>query len=294
MSTPSTEAARAPPATGRARAMVALLTCVAMAAFAANSLLARLAFQTTAIDAASFTAIRLVSGALVLFAILCSQGGRGQSQGRDWLSAIFLFVYAAAFSFAYRGIAAGAGALVLFACAQLLMISYGLYQGERTSFTGLAMALAGLVAFLAPSASSPPLGAAALMAIAGFAWGGFSLRGRQGGDPIAGTASSFILAVPMALALMLLQHQSLHMDTAGAAYALLSGSITSGIGYAIWYWVRVRMAVISTAVVQLSVPVLSAIFGMLLLHESITLKSAAAALVVLGGIALVILSSQRR
>ena len=141
MSTPSTEAAQMPPATGKARAMVALLTCMAMAAFAANSLLARLAFQTTTIDAASFTAIRLVSGALALFAILCSQGGRGRRQGRDWLSAIFLFVYAAAFSFAYRGIAAGAGALVLFASAQLLMISYGLYQGERTSLPGLAMAI---------------------------------------------------------------------------------------------------------------------------------------------------------
>lgn len=297
MSRPSTEASRMPAATGKSRAMVALLTCVAMAAFAANSLLARLAFQTTTIDAASFTAIRLVSGALVLFAILCSQGRRSRqngSQSMDWLSAIFLFTYAAAFSFAYRGIGAGAGALVLFACAQLLMISYGLYQGERTSFVGLAMALAGLVVFLAPSASSPPLAAAALMALAGFAWGGFSLRGRKGGDPVAGTAASFILAIPLALALMLLQHKSLHVDSRGAVYALLSGSLASGIGYAIWYWVRVRMAVINTAAVQLSVPVLSAVFGALLLHETITVKSAAAALVVLGGIALVMRSSQRK
>jgi drug/metabolite transporter (DMT)-like permease len=274
--------------------MVALLTCITMAAFAANSLLARLAFQTTTIDAASFTAIRLVSGAVVLFAIFCSQGGRGRRLGRDWLSAVLLFVYAAAFSFAYRGIAVGAGALVLFASAQLLMISYGLYKGERTSLAGLAMALAGLAVFLAPSASSPPLGAAALMALAGFAWGGFSVRGRSGGDPVAGTAGSFILAVPLALALMLLHHQSLHVDRAGAVYALLSGGLTSGIGYAIWYWVRVRMAVISTAVVQLSVPVLSAAFGAALLHETITIRSALAALAVLAGIAVVILSSQRR
>ena len=281
------------------RAMVALLTCAAMAAFAANSLLARLAFQTTAIDAASFTAIRLASGALVLLAILRIQGARdGQHllarAWQDWPSAALLFVYAAAFSFAYRGIGTGAGALVLFACAQLLMISYGLYQGERTSFLGLAVALAGLVVFLAPSASSPPPGATALMALAGLAWGAFSLRGRKGGDPIAGTAGSFVLAVPLALVWLLLQYRSLRVDPAGAAYALLSGGLASGIGYAVWYWVRVRMAVIATAAVQLSVPVLSAIFGALVLGEAVTVRSAVAALAVLGGIALVILTSRRQ
>ena len=295
--TPST-ATSAHPAVSPVRWTVALLTGVAMAAFAANSLLTRLAFQTTSIDAASFTKIRLLSGALVLCALLYRPGGPRKLARPDAWSAVLLFVYAAAFSFAYRGIATGAGALVLFACAQLLMISYGLYRGERTSFVGLALALVGLVVFLAPSAASPPLGAAALMAVAGLAWGGFSLRGRQGDDPVAGTASSFVgasaLAVMLGLVWPLVQGQPLQVDMPGTVYALLSGSLASGIGYAIWYWVRVRMPVIVSAAVQLSVPVISAIFGALVLQETINLRSAIAGVVVLAGIGLVMRAAQRR
>lgn len=297
---PSSPASPASPATNAsaARWTVALLTGVAMAAFAANSLLTRLAFQTTRIDATSFTTLRLLSGALVLCALLWRPGGPRRLARPDAWSAVLLFVYAAAFSFAYRGIATGAGALVLFACAQLLMISYGLYRGERTSFVGLALALAGLVVFLAPSAASPPLGAAALMAVAGLAWGGFSLRGRQGGEPVAGTASSFVgasaLAVVLGLVWTVVQGQPLQIDLPGTVYALLSGSLASGIGYAIWYWVRVRMPVIVSAAVQLSVPVLSTIFGALVLHETIGLRSAIAGVVVLAGIGLVMRAAQRR
>jgi drug/metabolite transporter (DMT)-like permease len=209
-----------------------------------------------------------------------------------WLSAALLFTYAAAFSFAYRHIDAGAGALVLFASAQLLMISYGLLKGERASPWGMLCAGAGLVAFLAPSSTAPPPGAAALMALAGCAWGGFSLLGRTAGAPVAATAASFLGSVPMALVLLLLQRDSLRLDWTGAGYALLSGSIASAIGYAVWYWVRVRMTRISAGAVQLSVPVLSAVFGILLLDETLTTRSAVSAAVVLGGIAWVTLTAK--
>lgn len=282
-----------PPAMREAKWTVALLTGLTMMAFAANSLLARMAFQTTSIDAASFTAIRIVSGALVLFAILLLKGERAKNSRIGLLSAALLFIYAAAFSFAYRDISTGAGALVLFAAAQLLMISYGIYRGERTSLLGLLMALGGLAVFLAPGASAPPLGAAALMALAGFAWGGFSLLGKLGDSPISGTASSFLWAIPLALALLLIQRGSLTLDQTGVIYALLSGGLASGVGYAVWYWVRVRMAAISAGAVQLSVPVLSAVFGTLILDEGMTLRGSVSALIVLAGIALVILSARR-
>lgn len=148
--------------------------------------------------------------------------------------------------------------------------------------------------FLAPGASSPPLGAAALMALAGFAWGAFSLSGRPGGNPLAGTALSFLLAVPLTLALMLFQYRSLRLDQTGVVYALVSGVLTSGIGYVIWYWVRVRLAAISASSVQLSVPVISAVMGVLVLGEQISVRGAVSALFVLGGIGVVLLTGRRR
>lgn len=275
-------------------AFVFVLTIVAMLAFAANSLLARMAFKTTLIDASSFTSIRITSGALTLYIILQLQKKKPHHSKVGWASAALLFIYAAAFSFAYRDISAGAGALVLFAAAQLLMISHGIYKGEKTSVLGMLMALGGLIAFLAPSASAPPLGPAALMGIAGLAWGGFSLLGRAGDSPIIGTANSFILAVPLALALLFFQREQIALDSAGAMYAALSGSLTSAIGYTIWYWVRVRMTIISAGAVQLSVPVLSAVMGVLMLGEQITLQGAISALATLGGVFLITLTAKRK
>lgn len=274
--------------------MVMLMTCVAMAAFAANSLLTRAAFQTTTIDAASFTAIRMASGALVLAWILRQQGGQMVGHRSSWMSAALLFGYAAAFSMAYRDISTGAGALVLFATAQLTMITYGLYQGERASIWGVLLALGGLAAFLAPSASAPPMGAAAWMVLAGLAWGGFSLMGRSGGTPVAHTASSFVYAVPMAAVLLLIQAPRLELDPPGVVYALLSGSVASGLGYVVWYWVRVRLTAISAGAVQLSVPVITAALGVVLLGETVSLQAAVCALVTLGGIAWVTLTARRQ
>ena len=229
---------------------LAPLTSLAMAAVAANSLLARLAFRTTAIDAASFTAIRLVSGALMLLLILRVQRQRFAFGAASWWSAVLLFTYAAAFSFAYRAIGAGAGALVLFASAQLLMIGYGVFHGERASVPGVVLASGGLAAFLLPSASAPPLAAAASMALAGCAWGGFSLLGRAKGTPVANTTASFVLAIPLALALLAWRHAHLVVDGRGALYALLSGTLASALGYAVWYRVRSRLTAISAGAVQ--------------------------------------------
>jgi drug/metabolite transporter (DMT)-like permease len=265
-----------------------------MLAFAANSLLARLALRTTPIDAATFTAIRLVAGTLTLLGIVRIQGATLAFTKTGWLSAALLFIYAAAFSLAYRDISTGAGALVLFSAAQLTMISYGLFKGERASAWGMLVACAGMAAFLAPSASTPPLFAAMLMAAAGFAWGGFSLLGKTGGAPIANTAASFLCAVPFAVVLLLAQGGQLRFDWTGAMWALLSGSVTSALGYAIWYWVRVRLTAISAGAVQLSVPVISAVLGVLLLGETLTLRSVAAAAAVLGGIAWVTLTARRQ
>lgn len=281
---------------GKESALIFLSTGLAMVAFAANSLLARMAFQTTSIDASSFTFIRITSGALTLFVVLQFQERKPHQSKVGWISAALLFIYAAAFSFAYRDISTGAGALVLFAAAQLLMISYGIYKGEKTSVLGMLMALGGLIAFLAPSASAsaPATGPAALMAIAGLAWGAFSLLGRASDSPIIGTATSFIWAVPLALALLAFQRHHIALDRAGIMYAALSGTLASAIGYAIWYWVRVRMTTISAGAVQLCVPVLSAVMGMVLLDEQMTLKGAISGLVALGGIVLITLTVKRK
>lgn len=192
-------------------------------------------------------------------------------------------------------IGTGAGALVLFAAAQLLMISWGLSRGERASPWGLLLALGGLAAFLAPSASAPPLHAAALMALAGFCWGAFSLLGRGSGAPVASTAASFLYALPLALALVLAGASTgqLAIDAAGVLYALLSGCIASALGYALWYRLRVRMTAIGAGAVQLSVPLLSAAFGVLLLGERVSLSSALAALATLAGVAWVTLTVRR-
>ena len=274
--------------------LVMLLTGIAMLAFSANSFLTRLAFQTTTIDAFSFTVIRIVSGALILFLFLQFQGDKTPPLKIGWLSAFSLFIYTVAFSAAYREISIGTGALILFASAQLLMIGYGLYRGEKTSIFGLLLIWGGLVVFLAPSASAPPLYSALLMMIAGFAWGSFSLLGRSSDSAIVVTASSFFGAVPFALFLIVFQNNHLNIDKTGVIYALLSGCLATAIGNVIWYWVRVRMTAITAAVVQISVPLLSAAFGVLLLGEHLTYASLVAGLVVLGGLVLVTLTVQQK
>lgn len=262
------------------------LTAMTMLAFAANSLLTRMALKETSIDPASFSAIRLIAGAVTLACIIGLKGIKPSITQSGLLSAALLFTYAVAFSFAYRGMDTGAGALVLFASSQLLMMSFGLVRGEKTSVWGIVLALGGLIVFLLPSDASASLNYSVMMLVAGIAWGGFSLLGRANGSAVSSTANSFILAVPFSLVLLWCQRTQLDINLTGARYALLSGSVTSALGYVVWYWVRTRMAAITAGTVQLSVPILSAILGVLLLDETLSFRSILAAGAVLLGVAL--------
>lgn len=271
------------------------LTTLAMLAFAGNSLLCRLALQQTSIDPASFTTIRLIAGALVLWLIVRVRGGSHQVGG-SWLSALALFAYAAAFSFAYVNLATGTGALLLFGAVQATMILTGLYRGERLrpqQSAGLLLALAGLVGLLLPGLAAPPLPAALLMLLAGVAWGVYSLRGRGIADPTGATAGNFLRAVPPTIVLSLLRLGNSHLDYPGAAYALLSGGLASGVGYALWYTALRGLPATQAASVQLSVPVLAALGGVLLLGEALTPRLLLASAAILGGIALVIAVRRR-
>lgn len=271
------------------------LTLLAMVAFAGNSLLCRLALRNTGIDAASFTAIRLVSGAVALWLIVRLRGRTLRGAG-SWLSALALFAYAAAFSFAYVRLPAAVGALLLFGAVQATMIGYGLWRGEclrPRQIGGLTLALGGLAGLLLPGLSAPPLHGAALMLGAGVAWGVYSLRGRGAGDPVRVTAGNFLRAVPFTLVLSAVLLPGASLNGLGAAYALSSGALASGVGYTIWYTALRGLQATSAATVQLSVPVLAAAGGIVFLSEAMTLRLALASAAILGGIALVILNQQR-
>jgi drug/metabolite transporter (DMT)-like permease len=269
---------------------IAFATTLALLAFAGNSLLCRAALANTAIDPASFTTIRLASGALTLW-LLVQLTRRGATGRGSWPSALALFAYAAAFSFAYVNLPTGTGALLLFGSVQTGMIGWGLVKGERFSpvqWVGLALALAGLVGLLLPGLAAPPLGAALLMVTAGLAWAVYSLRGKGAGDALRVMAGNFVRTVPVALVMSLLFMGSAQVDMAGALYAVASGALTSGIGYAIWYAVLPHLKATSAATLQLSVPVIAPAGGILLLGEPLTLRLLLASVAILGGIALVI------
>lgn len=280
---------RAPEAAGLGLA-TAGLTAVAMLAFAANSLLCRFALQQYHIDPAGFGAVRLLAGALVLTCVMRAKR-QPLGAGGDWRSAALLFAYVALFSFAYVSLAAGTGALILFGTVQLTMLGVGLLRGERfapAGWLGLVLAMAGLVVLLLPGAAAPsPLGAL-LMAGAGAAWGGYSLRGKGAADPLAATFASFLRAAPLGLLLALLFAARLHADARGVWLAIASGAITSGLGYMVWYAALRRLSALRAAVVQLSVPLIATAGGALLLGEAFTLRLGVSALAILGGIALVL------
>ncbi len=272
------------------------LTFLALTAFAGNSLLCRLALTQTSLDPASFTLIRLLSGALVLALILRFRSTSHRRPRGQWLSALALFIYAAAFSFAYLTLSAGTGALLLFGAVQATMIFWGLRRGERFSapqLLGLALALAGLIALVLPGLSAPSFSGSFFMISAGVAWGIYSLRGKTAGDPAAATAGNFLRATPFAVLLSLAAWPWFHFDGVGVFYAILSGAFASGLGYVIWYTALPSLDATRAATVQLSVPVLAAAGGILLLGEPITLRFLSASLLVLGGIALVVLGRKR-
>ena len=277
-------------------ARVIALTLLTMIAFAGNSVLCRIALRETPIDPASFTAIRLASGALVLWvlAVLLRRDRTGRG---NWLSALALFAYAAGFSFAYVSLSAATGALLLFGAVQATMIGHGIWNGERQTpwqIVGLLLALGGLTGLLLPGLTAPPLLGSALMVIAGIAWGVYSLRGRGAGDPTRVTAGNFVRSVPLAALLALLPLARTEWDAAGASYAVASGAIASGLGYSVWYSVLPALRAVTAATVQLSVPVIAALGGIVFLGETLTARLALASVATLGGIAMVILNRPRR
>ncbi len=275
-----------------------LWVVIAMTAFAANSLLCRMALTATAIDPASFTSLRLASGALMLWLIVMWErragtlGSRLAVQEGNWISAAALFAYAITFSYAYQSMATATGALLLFGSVQASMIFYGLLRGERLKplqTLGLALALTGLVALMLPRLEAPPLGSALLMCAAGASWGVYSLRGKKAaGSPTWVTAGNFWRAVPMALAVSFFAREAAVVDGRGLVLALLSGAVASGMGYALWYRVVPHLPATSAATVQLSVPVIAALGGALLLGEALTLAVVLSSVAILGGIGLVL------
>lgn len=292
---------------------VILYTTFALVAFAFNSILCRLALRGEEADAAGFTFVRLLSGAIALAVIsyLAPKGGNASVNERadnadgtlvntrvsafrnrgSWASAFFLFAYAVCFSFAYLGLTAGTGALILFGSVQLTMIAVAIFRGERPSaleWLGLAVAIGGLVYLVFPGLQSPPLVSSLLMAAAGAAWGGYTLRGKVSSDPLGDTAGNFVRSIPMAVAVVLISLPNIQLSTRGIVLAIISGAVTSGVGYTIWYAALKYHTAIRAAVLQLPVPLLTAVLGIVLLAEVFTARLVIASVLILGGIALTI------
>ena len=273
----------------KGRFKVILLTLSALVAFAANSILCRLALERGAIDAASFSTIRLASGALVLLGVGTFAGQAGGSRQRgDWVAAFMLFLYAVTFSFAYVSLGVGTGALLLFGAVQATMILAGWRSGERPrpiQWMGLFLALGGLVWLVLPGLNAPSIGGAALMTTAGMAWAIYSLRGRRSQDPVVMTTKNFVRSVPFVLAVCLILAAKIHISPEGVFLAIFSGSLASGIGYVAWYAALHGLTAVRAAMVQLSVPVLAALGGVVFLSEKLSMRlfiSAAAILIGVG------------
>lgn len=276
------------------RIQLVLLTAMVMVAFAANSLLCREALSAGHIGAASFTFVRIISGAAILSLLLLVKF-RSYQLGGSWWSAAALFVYAAAFSFSYLSLSAGTGALLLFGAVQTTMIVYGLWLGERLTIyqiVGAVAASGGIVWLMLPGIEAPPLLGAILMLLSGVSWGVYSLLGRGTANPTAATAGNFMRAVPFA-AILLVVLGNTQMTGVGVAYAFTSGAIASGMGYALWYAVLPALAATTAATIQLSVPVIAAFGGVLLLGEAVTLRFGLASIAVLGGVLLFVVSKQK-
>jgi drug/metabolite transporter (DMT)-like permease len=277
-----------------------LLTALALLAFAANSILTRLALAEGHIDAATFTVVRLGAGALMLTALVFVRvGGWGWLRGAGARGPVALFAYAAPFSFAYLRIGAALGALVLFGAVQLTMLAWGIVRGERPgprSWIGMALAVAGLAWLTLPSARRPdPLGMT-LMVLAGISWGVYTIAGKTaGGDPLALTARNFVYSVPLATLLVLLTKldRPAFAQSHGVILAAISGAVTSGLGYTIWYRALRGLSSMQAAVLQLSVPVIAALGAVLILGEALHGRLVGAGLAVLGGVALTLSSRSK-
>jgi drug/metabolite transporter (DMT)-like permease len=275
---------------------IILYTTFALVAFAFNSVLCRLALRAEEIDAASFTSIRLLSGAVTLVLISYFFGKEKKPASGNWPSAFFLFAYTVCFSFAYISLTAGTGALVLFGSVQITMIAVTLARGEKPKmleWLGLVTALGGLFYLVFPGLAAPPLASSALMAAAGISWGAYTLRGRSSSDPLAETTGNFIRSVPLGIIISIIFIPRFHLSNKGIVLAVISGAIASGIGYTVWYAVLRHHTATRAAVLQLAVPLLTAVIGVLFLAETAGIRLVVASALILGGIGLTILGRKR-
>ena len=268
------------------------LTAVAMLALAANPLLCRMALDAGHIDAATFTSIRVVAGTVMLWVLMAWARRGGERRPVDWRAVVTLFGYMIFFSFGYLSISVGTGALILFGAVLLTMFAVALKSGERfspVSWGGLLVAILGLVNLVSPGVTAPEPVGAALMAVAGIAWGLYSLLGRGEADPLGTTADNFLYAVPLAIAVNLVFWNDIHTTWYGVTLAALSGAIASGLGYTLWYAVLAGIPATRAATAQLSVPVIAALGGVVLLAEPVTLRLVVSSVATLGGIAIVLM-----
>jgi len=272
------------------RALGAIGAAASLAAFAGNSVLCRAALGGAAIDAATFSLVRFGSGAIALLVVLGLKERR-PTLGGTWTSALVLFAYAVPFSYAYLTLPAGTGALLLFGSVQVTMMAVALASGERPTaqqWIGLTAAFGGLVYLTRPGLAAPPVVGCLLMITAGAAWGVYSLLGRASVRPIAQTAGNFLRVSPLIAAAWLLDRPHWHVSRAGVVLALVSGVVTTGLGYVIWYYVLPGLTATRAAIVQVAVPVLAALGGVLVMNETVTMRLALSAVMVLGGVGLAV------
>ncbi len=270
-----------------------LITALALIAFAANSVLCRLALGNGVIDASSFTAIRLFSGAIALFVILILKGkNKGELSKGSWTASFMLFTYAVTFSYAYLTVDTGTGALILFGSVQITMILLSLLSGTRlhmSEWAGISIAFCGFIYLILPSLSTPSINGFMLMALAGFSWAVYTLKGRSSQNPLMDTTYNFIRTIPFVVLLVTFTIDGISYAQQGVWLAIVSGALTSGVGYTIWYYALRQLSSIQAAVIQLSVPVIAAIGGVIFVSEELTTRLIIAAVIVLGGILLVVL-----
>jgi len=272
-----------------------ILTILALIAFAANSVLCRLALGQHEIDAASFTSIRLISGAITLTFLLYIKQPSALKWNINVTSSLALFCYAICFSFAYLDLATGTGALILFGTIQLTMIIFGVVSGEKPTsvmWMGILFASVGLVYLMLPGVGAPSLTGATLMALAGLAWSVYSIRGKSANNAVASTSWNFIGTVPFTVITSLIFLSKFHASSSGIILAITSGALASGMGYVLWYAALPRMSLTTAAIAQISVPVIAAFGGVLFISETFTARLVVASIAILGGITLVILAKR--
>lgn len=271
-------------------------TILALIAFAANSVLCRAALRDALIDPATFTSIRLISGSIILLLLVYISKSKNLSEAKgSWSSAGILFIYAATFSFAYVSLDTGTGALIVFAMVQITMITSAMIHGKKMSLSewaGVLLAFGGLVYLVFPGVTAPSLSGLILMIASGMAWGLYSLKGKSSIDPLGDTAFNFLRTIPFVIILLLFSIDQVKAEPQGYTLAIISGALTSGIGYTIWYMALKGLSAVQASIVQLIVPVIAAAGGILFLSEIISIRLIVASVLILGGIAIVILKGR--